>query len=87
MQLGKKTDILSRMDKCANCLYEAYKMETILIEFMNHYYINEDNRSQFSIKIVCDSEGALIKEKYNIEVLFVNLKEEIEKIKIRKKYF
>lgn len=87
MQLGKKTDILSRMDKYANCLYETYKMETILIAFMNHDYINEDNRSQFSIKIVCDSEGTLIKEKHDIEVIILNLKEEIEKNKNKKKIF
>ena len=78
MQLGKKTDILSRMDKYANSLYQIYNLETILIAFMNHNYINEENRSQFSIKIVYDSKGKILKEQHNVEVIIVNLKEEIE---------
>ena len=41
-------------------------METILITFMNHDYINEENRSQFSHKVVFNSEGKIIKEEYNI---------------------
>ena len=75
MQFGKKTDILSRMDKYANSLYETYNLETILIAFMNHDYINEENRSQYSIKIVFDSEGTILKELDDIEVIIVNLKE------------
>lgn len=78
MQLGKKTDILSRMDKYANSLYQIYNLETILIAFMNHNYINEENRSQFAIKIVYDSKGKILKEQHNVEVIIVNLKEEIE---------
>ena len=66
MQLGKKTDILSKMDKYAYSLNQAYKMETILITFMNHDYINEENRSQFSHKVIFNSEGKIIKEEYNI---------------------
>ena len=78
MQLGKKTDILSRMDKYANSLYQIYNLETILIAFMNHNYINEENRTQFSIKIVFDGKGKILKEQHNVEVIIVNLKEEIE---------
>ena len=78
MQLGKKTDILSRMDKYANSLYQIYNLETILIAFMNHNYINEENRSQFAIKTVYDSKGKILKEQHNVEVIIVNLKEEIE---------
>ena len=65
MQLGKKTDIIQRMDKYAYFLNHTYKMQTILIAFMNHNYISEDNRSQFSYKIVCDSQGAVIKEEHD----------------------
>ena len=87
MQIGKKTGILSRMNDYAYSLFQTYKTETILIAFMNKDYINDENRSQFSIKMICDSEGNIIKEEYDTEVIIVNLKEEIEKIKIRKKYF
>ena len=87
MQLGKKTDILSRMDKYANSLYQIYNLETILIAFMNHNYINEENRSQFAIKIVYDSKGKILKEQHNVEVIIVNLKEEIEKNKNKKNIY
>ena len=87
MQLGKKTDIIQRMDKYAYFLNHTYKMQTILIAFMNHNYISEDNRSQFSYKIVCDSQGAVIKEEHDIEVIIVNLKEEIEKYQDKKTIF
>ncbi len=85
MQLGKKTDIISRMDKYANSLHQTDNYETILIAFMNHDYINEENRSQFSIKIVFDSKGRILKELHDIEVIIVNLKEEIEKNQNKKK--
>lgn len=87
MQLGKKSDLLSRMSKYANSLYQAYNIETILIAFMNHNYINDQNRTQFSYKIVCNGEGDLIKEEYDTEVMMVNLKEEIEKNQNGKKIF
>ena len=87
MQLGKKSDILSGMYNYAYSLYQTYKMETILISFMNQDYINEENRSQFEIKMVFDGEGKIIKEEHDIEVIIVNLKEEIEKTQDKKIIF
>ena len=87
MQLGKKTDILSRMRKCANSLKYAYDRETILIAFMNHDYINDENRSQFTFETVCDGNGEIIKEVHDADVIIVNLKEEIEKNQCKKKIY
>ena len=87
MQIGKKTGILSRMNDYANSLFQIYKTETILIAFMNQDYINEENRSQFSIKMIYDSEGKIIKEEHDTKVIIVNLKEEIEKNQDKKKIF
>ena len=87
MQIGKKTGILSRMNDYAYSLFQTYKTETILIAFMNQDYINDENRSQFSIKMICDSEGNIIKEEHDTEVIIVNLKEEIEKNQDKKKIF
>ena len=87
MQLGKKTDIITRMNNYANTLHQTYKLDTILIAFMNQDYISEENRSQFSFVSVYNSEGIVIKEEDNIEVVIVNLKEEIEKYQEKKKIF
>ena len=87
MQIGKKTGILSRMNDYAYSLFQTYKTETILIAFMNQDYINDENRSQFLIKVICDSEGKIIKEEHDTEVIIVNLKEEIEKNQDKKKIF
>ena len=87
MQFGKKTDIITRMNNYANTLHQTYKLDTILIAFMNQDYISEENRSQFSFVSVYNSEGIVIKEEDNIEVVIVNLKEEIEKYQEKKKIF
>ncbi len=84
IQFGKKID---GMHKYIKSLYQTYNMETILIAFMNHEIINDENRSQFSIKTVCDGKGKIIKEVHDVEVIIVNLKEEIENNKCRKKIY
>ena len=79
MQNGKKTDILLRMDNYAYALYQTYKMETIVIAFMNQDYINDENRSQISIKTVYDNDGNIIRKENGAKVIIINLKEEINK--------
>ena len=85
MQIGKKTGILSRMKEYANSLFQTCEKETILIAFMNQDYINEENKSQFNISMTFNSEGKIIKEEHDTEIIIVNLKEEIEKNQVKEK--
>ena len=87
MKLGKKTDITARMNNYANSLHQTYKLDTILIVFMNQDYISQENRSQYSFLSVCNSEGIVIKEEESVEMVIVNLKEEIKKHQEHKKIF
>ena len=77
MQLGKKTGLIDRMIKYAYSLYDMYKTETILITFMNQNYINNDNNSKYIQQSIFNTEGEKIQDLENIEIIFVNLKEEI----------
>ena len=81
MQLGKKTCLINRMINYAQSLYNMYKIETILIAFMNQNYVNNDNNSQCARnKIdILTPKGEKIKDIDNFEVIIVNLKEENDK--------
>ena len=87
MQLGKKTDLITRMKNYSYSLYQTYKLDTILIAFMNQDYINDQNRSQYSFSSIYDTKGTVIKEEDNIELAIVNLKEEISKAQKNEKIF
>jgi len=65
----------------AYSLYNMYKIETILIAFMNQNYVNNDNNSQYARnKIdILTPKGEKIKDIDNFEVIIVNLKEENDK--------
>ena len=77
MQLGKKTGLIDRMINYAYSLYNMYKTETILITFMNQNYINNDNNSKYLQQSFYNPKGEKIQDLENIEIIFVNLKEEI----------
>ena len=79
MQVGKKTGLLDRMINYAYSLYNMYKTETILITFMNPYYINSDNNSKYIQQSIYNPEGEKIQDLDNLEIIFINLKEEINK--------
>ena len=87
MQIGKKTGIMSRMMEYVYSLFLTYRTETILIAFMNQDYINEENKSQYSTRILYDSDGKIIKEEDDTDVIIVNLKQEIKKNQDKKKIF
>ena len=61
----------------AYSLYDMYKTETILITFMNQNYINNDNNSKYLQQSFYNPKGEKIQDLENIEIIFVNLKEEI----------
>ena len=79
MQLGKKTGLTERMINYAYSLYSMYKTETIVITFLNQGYVNNDNNSKYIKQSIYNPEGAKIKDLDIAEVIFVNLKEEIDK--------
>ena len=79
MQMGKKTGLIDRMINYAYSLYNIYKTETILITFMNQNYINDDNNSKYIQQSIYNPQGKKIQDLDIIEIIFVNLKEEINK--------
>ena len=79
MQVGKKTVLIDRVINYAYSLYNMYKTETILITFLNQGYVNNDNNSKYIKQSIYNPEGAKIKDLDIAEVIFVNLKEEIDK--------
>ena len=87
MQIGKKSGIMTRMTEYVYSLFLTYRTETILIAFMNQDYINEENKSQCSTRILYDSEGEIINKEADTEVIIVNLKQEIKKNQDKKKIF
>ena len=79
MQMGKKAGLIDRMINYAYSLYNIYKTETILITFMNQNYINDDNNSKYIQQSIYNPQGKKIQDLDIIEIIFVNLKEEINK--------
>ena len=79
MQMGKKAGLIDRMINYAYSLYSMYKTETIVITFLNQGYVNNDNNSKYIKQSIYNPEGAKIKDLDIAEVIFVNLKEEIDK--------
>jgi hypothetical protein len=77
--MGKIIDI--------NSLYETYKMDTILIAFINHNYINADNCSKFKKSSEFKPHGEKIRDADDVKVIIVNLKEETTNIQNMKKIF
>lgn len=79
MQLGKKTGLVERMISYANSLYSMYKSDTLLITFMNQSISNDDNCSKYIQQSIYNPKGEKVKDLDIIEIIFVNLKEEINR--------